>query len=237
MITLFKDRLIRRATVAFVTAMVSLLPAYSVAGEETTPTVSRWEPRIQKFEADDRVTSPPQNGIVFVGSSSIVGWDVKKAFPGKPVINRGFGGSITADVLEFFDRVVVPYKPQIVVFYSGDNDINGGMSPEVVSGQVKQFVERIHAQVPSAKRIILIPPKPSPSRIDKWPGMKAVGEAQKALAEQHDDVVFIDIAAEMLDAEGKPRPELFKKDMLHLAPAGYDIWNRLIEPHLEVSEN
>lgn len=227
-------RSVKKLTFALATIALGVFAPAVSSASETTPTVSRWEPAIQAFEAADRETSPPQNGIVFVGSSSIRAWDVKKSFPDKPVINRGFGGSIASDVLDFFDRIITPYNPQIVVFYSGDNDIGRRIPPEVVAGNVRTLIERIHAEVPSVKKIILIPPKPSISRFDKWPQMKAVGEVQRAMAEQYDDVVFIDIAPAMMGEDGKPRPELFKKDNLHLSPAGYEMWDALLLPHLEL---
>src|SRR5262245_13612394 len=69
----------------------------TVANREVRPPQS-WEDDIKKFEAADKQMPPPQNGIVFVGSSSIVRWDLAKYFPeiGPKAINRGFGGSIAA---------------------------------------------------------------------------------------------------------------------------------------------
>lgn len=53
---------------------------------------SRWEANIRRFE-QDRQKFPPKGGILFIGSSSIVGWKLDEYFPDLPVINRGFGGS------------------------------------------------------------------------------------------------------------------------------------------------
>jgi lysophospholipase L1-like esterase len=36
----------------------------------------------------------------------------------------------------------------------------------------------------------------------------------------------------MIDDEGKPRPDLFLDDNLHMNKTGYAIWQKLIEPHL-----
>jgi len=36
----------------------------------------------------------------------------------------------------------------------------------------------------------------------------------------------------MLDAEGKPREDLFIADRLHMNRAGYDLWRRTIAPYL-----
>ena len=37
----------------------------------------------------------------------------------------------------------------------------------------------------------------------------------------------------MLDAAGKTRPELFIADQLHMQPAGYAIWTRVLAPYLK----
>ena len=89
----------------------------TIANREVRPPES-WEPDIKKFEAADTLTPPPQNGIVFVGSSSIVRWDLAKYLPefGPSAINRGFGGSVAADTVYYADRIVIPYKPRIVVY-------------------------------------------------------------------------------------------------------------------------
>lgn len=36
----------------------------------------------------------------------------------------------------------------------------------------------------------------------------------------------------MLDAQGKPRPELFRPDGLHMLPAGYALWIAALKPVL-----
>jgi hypothetical protein len=42
---------------------------------------------------------PPKGGIIFTGSSSIRMWtSLKEDFPGLPVLNRGFGGSMIPEV-------------------------------------------------------------------------------------------------------------------------------------------
>jgi hypothetical protein len=85
----------------------------------------RWEPAMQAFEQQEQ---PAKGGIVFIGSSSVRRWDLKKAFPDLPVVNRGFGGSVIADSIRYFDRIVTPLKPKTVVLYAGDNDIGRGMT-------------------------------------------------------------------------------------------------------------
>ncbi len=196
---------------------------------------NKHEPEIQKFEKKDAATSVPLNGILFVGSSSIRGWNVDKFFPGLPVLNRGFGGSQVSDVLHYFDRIVVPYKPKTIVFYSGDNDISGGKTTETVVSDVKKFVALVHEKLPSAQ-ILIIPPKPSIARWKLWPAMQEVGLAEQQLAEADDKITFIDIAPAMLSPDGKPRKELLKKDGLHMTDEGYVIWSDMVRPLLEKSD-
>jgi len=56
---------------------------------------------IQKFVDWDKENSAPQNAVLFVGSSTINRWSTASAFPKKGVINRGFGGARTPEVLFF----------------------------------------------------------------------------------------------------------------------------------------
>jgi lysophospholipase L1-like esterase len=37
----------------------------------------------------------------------------------------------------------------------------------------------------------------------------------------------------MLGADGKPRPELFLQDGLHMNNEGYAVWTKLLQPHLK----
>ncbi|MEI6465712.1 MAG: hypothetical protein WCQ89_13385 [Verrucomicrobiota bacterium] len=54
----------------------------------------KWTAAIDKFVQADLAQPPTRDGIVFVGSSTIVKWtSLKQDFPGLNVLNRGFGGS------------------------------------------------------------------------------------------------------------------------------------------------
>lgn len=197
-------------------------------------TQNRWEPRIRQFEEMDRKNPPPSRGIVFVGSSSIVGWDLKKFFPDLPVINRGFGGSQLADAVDFADRIVLPYQPKIVVLYAGDNDIASGKSPEQVAADYDAFVTKVHQALPKTK-IIYITIKPSIARWKLFDKMRRANALIRARADKDDRLVVIDVEKSMLGPDGMPRPDLLQKDGLHLNDAGYKIWSDLVRPHLTLA--
>jgi lysophospholipase L1-like esterase len=191
----------------------------------------RWESAIQAFEKQDAEQAPPKNGIVFVGSSSIRKWDLKKWFPDRNVLNRGFGGSEVSDSLEFADRIIVKYEPRVVVVYAGDNDIGHDKTPQRVFDDVKQLVELIHSKLPKTK-IVYIAIKPS---IKRWALIAQVREANRLIAElasKDERLEFVDVDKPMIGEDGLPRKELFVEDGLHLSEEGYAIWTSLVRPHL-----
>ncbi|HTL69413.1 MAG TPA: SGNH/GDSL hydrolase family protein [Lacunisphaera sp.] len=193
---------------------------------------AHWAGEIDVLTRDDAAHPPPSRGIVFVGSSSIRFWDSLAAdFPGRPVIRRGFGGSELADSVYYFDRIVLPYHPATVVVYAGDNDIAAGKSPETVANDFRALVARTHATLPDT-RVLFIAMKPSPSR---WHLHEQYERGNRLIADQcaaDPLLAFVDVWSAMLDAKGQPRPELFRPDMLHMKPAGYAIWVRLLTPLL-----
>jgi lysophospholipase L1-like esterase len=194
---------------------------------------NRWEPAIKKFEEADRVSPAPRNEIVFVGSSSIVRWNLPQYFPelGPKAINRGFGGSLLADSVKYADRIVVPYKPRIVVLYAGDNDIAGGTTPEQILGLFTEFVQKVRGPLPQAK-VVFVSIKPSILRWSMIKEIRAANALVKDYISKHPGLVYVDIDPQSIGADGKPRPELLVEDGLHLTPEGYKVWTAALKPHL-----
>lgn len=219
---------------SLLSAVIVILLAMGLhAQAQTAAQPNRWEPNIQRFEQRDRQTPPPKNAILFLGSSSIVGWDLERCFPDRRAINRGFGGSQIVDSIQFTDRIVLPYRPRIIVFYAGDNDIAHGKSPDQVLADYKQFVKKVHAELPKT-RIIFIAIKPSISRWNLVDKMREANAKIRKVAEKDARLIYLDIDKPMLGKDGKPRPEIFKSDGLHLNDKGYDLWSDLLRPHLTV---
>lgn len=197
---------------------------------ETKPAAApRFERDIQAFEEWDRKNSYPADAVLFVGSSSIRMWPTRECFPDLPVINRGFGGAYASEVLDFADRIVLPYKPPVIVFYAGDNDIADNKKPAQVRDDFVAFVKHVHAVLPRT-RIIYISIKPSVARWKHWPQMQAANTLLRAACEFDPRLSFVDIAPTLLNADGDPRPDRLAEDGLHLNAAGYDAWTKLLRP-------
>lgn len=207
---------------------VSLLVADD--SEKESP-FARWESAIRKFEEQDKTDPPPENAILFVGSSSIRLWKLDKSFPDLRTINRGFGGSQIVDSTHFADRIILKHKPRVVVLYAGDNDIARGKSAETVTTDFLQFVKTIHGTLPDS-RIVFIAIKPS---IKRWNLVETVREANTAIqeiCEKNKALAFADIDTPMIGDDGRPRESLFAKDGLHLNDEGYQVWSRVVLPLL-----
>ena len=194
--------------------------------------VDRSEAEIRAFEAADRASPTPPGGIVFFGSSSIRLWkSLESDFPGLPVLNRGFGGSTLPEAIHYFSRAVLPHRPRTIVLYEGDNDLTFDWGPTQVADDYRTFVRMVRDSLPST-RIVFISLKPSPSR---WRMVDQQREANRLVREivARDTLqTFVDVFTPMLGANGRPRPELFVSDSLHMTPAGYAIWRAQVAPVL-----
>ncbi len=214
----------------------SLLCAPLVVGAQEAATNSphhlKWEEAIQAFEAADKTNPPPRDAILLVGSSSIRLWkNAPDQFPEHQLINRGFGGSHLADAVAFAGRIVIPYRPKLVLVYAGDNDIAAGKSPEQVAADFKAFVTQVRSALP-ATRIAFIAIKPSPSRRKFLPAVKAANQLIQDFIAGQSKLEYLDVFTPMLDANGEPCGEWFGDDQLHLNDAGYKLWAGIVKPVL-----
>jgi lysophospholipase L1-like esterase len=201
--------------------------------DKTLPPEARWEQDILAFEAADKTNPPPQDAVLFIGSSSIKRWTtVAQAFPGHKVLNRGFGGSQLSDSVAFVDRIVTPYKPKLVLLYAGDNDIASGKSPEQVLGDFKAFVSKTHAALPET-RIAYIAIKPCPAREKYLDRVKTSNRLIQEYTASNDRLLFIDVFTPMLTKQGRPRADLCIKDGLHPNAQGYALWASIFRPILD----
>lgn len=217
-----------RALLWVVMSVVCVVPVKGVCAD---PDPNRFAGEIKAFAEWDSKNAAPADPVLFVGSSSARMWRTRESFPDLPVVNRGFGGSHISDVIHFAQQVILPYKPRVIVFYAGDNDIAGGKSAERVAGDYRRFVELVHAQLPAAK-IIFLTIKPSGQRWTLWPEANRANKLVEDLSRQDERLLFADLATPLLDAGGKPRAELFLTDQLHLNGQGYAVWAEALRPIL-----
>jgi lysophospholipase L1-like esterase len=189
---------------------------------------------IQAFEAADRTNPPPRGATLFIGSSSIRLWKtLAEDFPGKKVINRGFGGSEIIHSVNYADRIILPYKPKRIVLYAGGNDINAGKSPEQILADYQALVKKVHARLPRTT-LAYISIAPNPARWAQIEKVKRANQLIEAHTKQDRRLSFINVFPHMLGADGLPRPEIFVADRLHMNASGYELWKGIVGAHLNL---
>jgi lysophospholipase L1-like esterase len=201
-----------------------------VAGQPSVAAPNRWEKDIIVFELLDKENPPRKQSVVFVGGSSIRRWNLDAHFPNKRVVNRGFGGARSADVLLYVDRIVTKYDPSAVVVYAGGNDIGGRRketrtTAETVYENIVELCRRVHT-VQANTPILFISIKPSIKKWEFWPEMRRANLLIKKYADETPLVEYVDIVPSMLDEQGLPKADMFVEDGGHLNESGYRVWSQ-----------
>ena len=137
-----------------------------------------------------------------------------------------------SDSIQFAERIIIPYRPRVVVLYAGDNDIAHGKSPDQVLADYRVFVEKVRRALPETK-IVFVAIKPSIRRWKLVDKMREANRRIRAVTESDPLQEFVDIDPPMIGDDGEPKPELFKSDGLHLNEEGYKLWSSLVQPHLK----
>ena len=197
-----------------------------------------YENEIRAFEEADRASPPAPGQVLFIGSSSIRMWtSLAEDMKPVPVLNRGFGGSQTRDVIEVFDRIVFPYRPSAIVYYCGDNDLgtDNHDSARAANGFI-DFVKKARAAFPDV-RVFYIAIKPSLARWNNWPAMERANSIVKDYCDKTPGATYLDIATPMLGTDKKLDPALFREDGLHMTTKGYAIWTEVVRPAVMIAWN
>ena len=209
--------------------LLLLLNGILVCSSFASSVSNKWEDRIYEFEEEDMIWPPPKGATLFVGSSSIRLWkSLEEDFSSHDVINRGFGGAQTSDLLHFMDRIVLPYKPAQIIFYGGGNDIFSGKDPDVAVKNFREFVERVKAVLPKT-HIYVLSMKPSPKSFHLWPKKVPANAARKAYADKTENVTYVDVSKVMFDENGKLREDIFSRDRVHMNAKGYALWVKVLK--------
>ena len=190
---------------------------------------------IQNFKTSDQQSPPPDNAILLVGSSSFTKWkDVSEYFPGKTIINRGFGGSRLTDLNYYSEDLLNHYQPKQIIIYCGENDFadDAKLKADIVVDRFKTFYKKIREKFPNIE-VDFISIKYSPSREKLWPQMKEANKKIAKFMKKEKNAEFIDITKTMNDANGNVRKDLFVEDMLHMTPEGYQLWAKVMNPYMK----
>ncbi len=170
---------------------------------------------------------------LFVGSSIFRLWKtLQEQMAPLPVFNRAFGGSRTDEVLAHMDRIVLPYRPRIIVYYCGSNDVNATESAAAIAARVQEFALRVRQALPKTT-VYYVSVNKAPQKRDRWDVVDAVNQAMRDYASASTNVRYIDVNPALFDDRGEPRMEMYVADRLHLTPPAYEGFTSIIKPVLE----
>jgi len=207
-----------------------------VGAQETATKVSgkdRYAADIAKFVAQDKATPPPQNALLIAGSSSARYWiTAAEDFKPYPVINRGFGGSKTTEVLSTMDRIALPYHPRLVIYFAGTNDLAGGSKAEDVLENIRQYVERLRKENSKAGFVIMAGLK-SPKRKPHWAEFDKFNDLLQKFCAAGKNLYYVDHNKVMNKPNGEAIAAYYREEgdsALHANAAGYAEIVKLVRP-------
>jgi lysophospholipase L1-like esterase len=198
--------------------------------------INRLENEILTYEKNDAAIGIDklQGQILFYGSSSIRLWKtLKEDFAPLPVINHGFGAATFPEMIQYAERMIVPYKPKILVLYC-ENDLFIGKpqkSPEQVMDVFGELATIIQNRLPKTK-VYYISMKPSISRKSDWAKVAKADAMINDYIKKHKNFTYVDIRPAMYRPNGNINGDFFVGDSLHMNPKGYAEWTKIVRPIL-----
>lgn len=139
------------------------------------------------------VSTPP--------SATLYNWET---YAGVPVVNIGFSGNLTSDMLKRFDRDVLAFKPKLLVIMGGVNDIRTGIKADTVISNLNAIKGKCQKNgiIPVFLTVTPVnPPKmKSVAKLDISSGWENEREKVNKWIKSQD--YYVDVAEEMTDDRG-----------------------------------
>lgn len=214
-----------------------------------------WHGQFQRVNRE--IAKANQSRVVFFGDSMTWRWSLAKA-EGKAVwqerfakynpINMGNSGDITPVMLYRVTHGNLDFpkgqEPAVAVLLCGTNnyvvkqsaggkvkwDLGIDTPPREVADGVRAVAQAFRKRLPDTRVIMLgiLPVK----NAAKWIKCKETNRINASYNYPKDEVVFLDLEDQFLNADGALKSELFL-DGTHLTPKGYAVLADAIEPVME----
>lgn len=173
--------------------------------------------------------------IVFLGDSITECFKLEKYFSDLKIINEGFSGHTTKDVLKRLKTSVFDYNPDIVVLLIGTNDLELlNSSPEEVIKGIKDIVKNINDYDKNIKiflqSIYPVNPPIKPFSVGRRTNsdIKKINKAIKQIKE----VTYLNMYDLLINGEGKLKEE-YTDDGIHMSEAGYQFITEQLNKYLK----
>jgi len=224
----------------------------AVSSGETRAAAAGWGKGTWMDQHERCVATARAGGIdlVLLGDSITQGWggptrsvgavatdQARAHFAGLRTANMGISGDRTQNVLwRLRNGTVDGLDPRWVVLTIGTNNLSAGDDPADIASGVAACVAELRARLPHA-HLVVQAPHPRGARADdpQRARSRALATLLAALP-LPDNASFVDLEPALCEADGTMRKGLFAGDALHLQPAGYEAWGRLLRAHIDQLE-
>ena len=213
--------------------------------------IDRLEQQVVEYERSEIETGK----ILFLGDSGFTRWKkerwgnvpLEEAILGKNgekvIINHGFGTSTAEEQLFYYPRLVLPWKPKVLVAMTFGNDFGAGYNPEEILMLQKRMFEYARRQIPGIK-IYVCDVRPYIKNIASGAWLNRVqeyNELLEAYCAKHEDCtlvrhitspVFFENPEDVGDYK-KVRQDIFVDDLVHFNQKGYELYTEFFRDVLD----
>jgi lysophospholipase L1-like esterase len=179
--------------------------------------------KLELYGKENKIYSPFEVDIAFIGDSLTDGYDVEKYYPEFKVENRGIGGETTHGLLARLDVSVYQLKPKIIVMLIGANNF------KTMFEDYEDIIIGIKENLPDTKLVICS----LTSMGGEWGKNNQLAAFNnvkiKAYAEKH-GCPFVDLYTPLLNMKTNEIFEHYTTDGGHLTAEGYEVLTSAIKP-------
>lgn len=164
--------------------------------------------------------------ILLAGSSSIARWSsAASAFSPYEIVNMAVSGSTAKQWSQWYKKMVLPYQPEVVVWYVGGNDLWKGKTPAETAKQITGIMLKIRKALPNTQ-IYFVSVAPNVKRKAIAQQIVTYNKKVKQFCGKYKKITYIDLASHF-PKEGAKLSALLE-DGLHPNKKGYKIWNQVV---------
>ena len=182
----------------------------------------------------------PDVDVLLVGDSITHAWEEHvdtiwaQHFPGLSVLNLGFGGDRTENVLwRLQDGAVRGLSARVAVVMIGTNNTGHRQDKAAdTAAGVAAIIDELKQRLPETKILLLAIFPRGTTTADPLRKLNTAINAQIAKLDGDERVTFVDLGDAFLADDGALLTELMP-DLLHPNERGYDVWAEAMAPHLQ----
>ena len=191
--------------------------------------IDGYETKAKNYEA-----APYEIGnfhVALGGSSSMENWTTSTEDMA-PIasFNHGIGGTTVENwTNSLLERLITPYRPKLVVYYVGVNNIiNANDKGDACGNKLVALFDKTHEQLPEAKILYILINK-LPGYANKQSDFDVANAKALAYENSHDYMKCVDAGVGLLKDNGLPHYGYFRPDGLHMSRYGYVIWGAAVK--------